>query len=74
MGSIMLIVIVCAPILIGWLALCGPWYLARHLARRRRRRELMAWLRVSPGLSEIDADLERTWTEEREHTEQQPRD
>jgi hypothetical protein len=74
MGSIMLIVIVCAPILIGWLALCGPWYLTRHLARRRRRRELMAWLRVSPGLSEIDADLERTWTEEREHTEQQPRD
>ena len=74
MGSIMLIVIVCAPILIGWLALCGPWYLTRHLARRRRRRELMAWLRVSPGLSEIDAYLERTWTEEREHTEQQPRD
>jgi hypothetical protein len=74
MGSIMLIVIVCAPILIGWLALCGPWYLTRHLTRRRRRRELMAWLRVSPGLSEIDADLERTWTEEREHTEQQPRD
>ena len=74
MGSIMLIVIVCAPILIGWLALCGPWYLTRHLARRRRRRELMAWLRVSPGLSEIDADLERTGTERREQTERQPRD
>jgi hypothetical protein len=73
MGSIMLIVIVCAPILIGWLALCGPWYLTRYLARRRRRRELMAWMRVSPGLSEIDEDLDRTWTEERERTEQ-PRD
>jgi hypothetical protein len=74
MGFIMLIVIVCAPILIGWLALCGPWYLNRYRVRRRRQRELMAWLRVSPGLSEIDEDLDRTWTEEREQTEQQPRD
>jgi hypothetical protein len=74
MGSIMLIVIVCAPILIGWLALCGPWYLTRHLDRRRRRRELTAWLRVSPGLSQLDEDLDRTWTEEHEQSEQQPRD
>jgi hypothetical protein len=78
MGSIMLEVIVCAPIVIGWLILCGPWYLSRHLARRRRRRELIAWMRVSPGLSQIDADLDRTWTEgheqsaDNERTEQQP--
>jgi len=72
MGSIMLIVIVCVPILIGWVALCGPWYLSRHLARRRRRRELAAWVRQAPGLSKLDADLDRTWTEERERTEQQP--
>jgi hypothetical protein len=69
--------IVCAPILIGWLLLCGPWYLSRHLARRRRRRELIAWMRVSPGLSDLDADLDRTWSEDREQsdqerTEQQP--
>jgi hypothetical protein len=72
MGSIMLIVIVCIPILIGWLAFCGPWYLARHRDRRRRRRELFAWMRVVPGMSELDADLDRTWTEERERTERQP--
>jgi hypothetical protein len=68
----MLNVIVCVPILIGWLALCGPWYLSRHLARRRRRRELAAWVRLSPGLSELDADLDRTWTEGRKPTERQP--
>jgi hypothetical protein len=72
MGPIMLEVIVGAPILIGWLALCGPWYLSRHLARRRRRRELAAWMRVSPGLSELDADLDRTWADDHERTEQQP--
>jgi hypothetical protein len=77
MGSTMWELIVCAPILIGWLLLCGPWYLSRHLARRRRRRELIAWMRVSPGLSDLDADLDRTWSEDREQsdqerTEQQP--
>jgi hypothetical protein len=72
MGSITLIVIVCAPILVGWLAVCGPWYLARHLARRRRRRELAAWIRQAPGLAKLDADLDRTWAEEHERTEQQP--
>jgi hypothetical protein len=68
----MLNVIVCVPILIGWLALCGPWYLSRHLARRRRRRELAAWVRLSPGLSKLDADLDRTWTEGHKPTERQP--
>jgi hypothetical protein len=73
MGSTMLEVIVCAPILAAWLLVCGPWYLSRYLARRRRRQELSAWIRISPGLAELDADLDRTWTEERERrTEQQP--
>ncbi len=73
MGSSMIEVIVCAPILFGWLIVCGPWYLSRHLARRRRRRELAAWIRISPGLAELDADLDRTWAEERERrAEQQP--
>ncbi len=73
MGSTMIEVIVCAPILFGWLIVCGPWYLSRHLARRRRRRELAAWIRLSPGLAELDADLDRTWAEERERrAEQQP--
>ncbi len=73
----MLVWIVCAPILIGWLLLCGTWYLSRHLARRRRRRELIAWIRVSPGLSDVDEALDRTWSEDhersdQERTEQQP--
>jgi uncharacterized membrane protein YciS (DUF1049 family) len=72
MGSIMLTVLICVPILVGWLALCGPFYLARRLARRRRQRELRTWVRVAPGLSEVDADLDRTWTEEQKRTEQQP--
>ena len=69
----MLEVIVCAPIVAAWLFVCGPWYLSRHLARRRRRRELAAWIRLSPGLAELDADLDRTWAQEHERrTEQQP--
>ncbi|HEX7161068.1 MAG TPA: hypothetical protein VF223_07505 [Trebonia sp.] len=77
MGSTMLELIVCAPILLGWLLLCGPWYLSRHLARRRRRQELSDWMRMSPGLSDLDVDLDRTWSEDhertgQERTEQQP--
>jgi hypothetical protein len=67
----MLVVIVCAPILLAWLLLCGRWYLSRHLARRRRRRELIAWMRVSPGLSDLDEDLDRRWSEDQERTDQE---
>lgn len=67
----MLEVIVCAPILLAWLLLCGPWYLSRHLARRRRRRELIAWMRMSPGLSRLDEDLDRAWSEDQERTDQE---
>jgi hypothetical protein len=55
MSFTMLNVIVCAPILIGWLAVCGPWYLARYLVKRRRRRAEAAWTRLEAGLSELDA-------------------
>ena len=77
MGFTMLELIICVPILIAWAALCGSWYLSRHLDRRRRRRELIAWMRVSRGLSDLDVDLDRTWGEDREQrgqerTEQQP--
>ena len=66
MNSIVLNVIVCAPILIAWMAVCGPWYLTRHLANRRRRRERAAWTRVAEGLSELDAQLVRAWDAEGE--------
>jgi len=72
MSSVMLNVIVCAPILIAWLAVCGPWYLSRHLASRRRRREQAAWTRVEAGLSELDADLDRAWVAEHERIRRHP--
>jgi hypothetical protein len=68
----MLNVIVCAPILAGWLAVCGPWYLMRCLARRRRRRAEAAWTRLEAGLSELDADLDRAWIAERERIRRHP--
>jgi hypothetical protein len=68
MSPTMLNVIVCAPILIGWLAFCGPWHLSRRLARRRRRRDEAAWTRLERGLSDLDADLDRAWAQERERS------
>jgi hypothetical protein len=65
-------VIVCAPVLAGWLALCGPWYLARYLMRRRWRREGAEWARLTAEESELDADLDRTWTAEHERTRRHP--
>jgi hypothetical protein len=68
MRPIMLNVIVCAPIIVAWLAVCGPWYLSRHLASRRRRREQAAWTRLEPELSELDGELDRAWMTERERS------
>ena len=62
----MMNVIVCAPILVARTALCGAWYLPRYLAGRRHRRERADWARLRAGLPELDADLDRTWTAERE--------
>jgi hypothetical protein len=72
MSFTMLNVIVCAPILIGWLAVCGPWYLASYLVKRRRRRAEAAWTRLEAGLSELDADLDRAWIAERERIRRHP--
>jgi hypothetical protein len=72
MSSIIVNVIVCAPVIIGWLAVCGPWYVARCLARRRRRRAEAAWTRMEAGLSVLDADLDRTWIAERERIRRHP--
>jgi hypothetical protein len=72
MSFTMLNVIVCAPILIGWLAVCGPWWRARDLATRRPPRAEAAWTRLEAGLSELDADLDRAWIAERERIRRHP--
>ena len=72
MGFAILTVIVCVPVLIAWLAICGPGHLSRHLASRRRRREQAAWTRLEAGLSELDADLDRAWIAERERIRRHP--
>lgn len=72
MSSVMLNLVLCVPVLIVWLAVCGPWYLSRHLASRRRRREQAAWARLEPELSDVDADLDRAWLAERERNRRHP--
>ena len=72
MGSSWLTVIVCVPVVATWLALCGPWYLARYLWQRRRRRERAEWARLTAGEPELDADLDRAWTAEHERTRRYP--
>jgi hypothetical protein len=61
-SSVMVNIIVCAPALIAFLAVCATGY----FARRRRRRQAAEWERVRPGLSGLDADLDRTWAREQE--------
>lgn len=68
----MLTAIVCAPVLVAWLAVCGPWYLSRHLASRRRRRDQAAWARLAAGLSELDGELDRVWFLESEQSKRHP--
>ncbi len=58
----MLNLIACAPILTAWLAVCGTWY----QSRRQARREQVEWEQLSPALSQLDADLDRTWVAEEE--------
>lgn len=73
MSSVMLTVIVGAPVLVAWLAVCAPWYLSRHRARRRLLRDESNWGRVSAGLSDVDADLDRAWDTERDRIRRRPR-
>jgi hypothetical protein len=55
-------VIACAPILTAWLAVL----VYRYQATRRLRREHEQWTRLIAGLSELDAELDRSWTAEEE--------
>ena len=68
----MLLLIACAPVFIAWLAVCGPWYLSRYLAWRRRRRQQAAWSRLESELSGLDAELDRAWSAERDRINRQP--
>jgi hypothetical protein len=46
----------------GWLAVC----VCQYLSDRRRRIDAEQWARVTAALSELDADLDRTWAAEQE--------
>jgi hypothetical protein len=61
-GSSVVTVVACAPILVGWLAVCA----FRYLAGRRQRRQETEWTRLVAALSDLDAELDRTWAAERE--------
>jgi hypothetical protein len=62
MGSSVLTVVACTPILAGWLAVC----LFQCLAVRRRRRQDAEWTRLAAALSDLDAELDHTWAAEQE--------
>ncbi|HEY1824006.1 MAG TPA: hypothetical protein VGG83_29200 [Trebonia sp.] len=72
MSSIMWIVIVCAPILVAWMVVCAPWYLARRRARRRVLREEAQWLRLRAGHRGLDADLNGRTAAEDERIKRHP--
>jgi hypothetical protein len=55
-------VIACIPIVVGWLAVRACHY----RLDRRRRVEAERWARLAAALSELDADLDRTWAAEQE--------
>jgi hypothetical protein len=60
--SSVLTLIACTPILVAWLAVFGY----RSRATRRRRREQAEWTWLAAGLSELDAELDRAWTDEQD--------
>jgi hypothetical protein len=60
MSSVTVNVVVCAPILTAWLAVCRTLY----VSRRRERRQQAEWERMRPSLSALDADLDRIWSAE----------
>ncbi|HEX9040863.1 MAG TPA: hypothetical protein VF838_07510 [Trebonia sp.] len=65
MGSSVLSLIACTPILGGWIAVTVCHY--RLTARRRRESAEWAWLAEGvSGLAEVDADLDRAWDDEQE--------
>ena len=62
MSSSVLTVIACTPIAAGWLGA----YAGRHLTSRRRRVHAEQWAQLSVFLSDLDADLDVTWSAEQE--------
>jgi hypothetical protein len=54
--------IACTPIVAGWLAVC----VCQYRSDRRRRIGAEQWARLTAALSELDADLDRTWAAEQE--------
>lgn len=62
MPTSVLTAIACTPIVAGWLAVG----VCQFLSVRRRRLHGRQWALLAAGLSELDAELDRTWTEEQE--------
>jgi hypothetical protein len=64
--SSLLTLIACSPIIIGWLAVyaCRRW--SGSSQRRQAARHEAEWDRLTAGLSELDAHLDRAWIAERE--------
>jgi hypothetical protein len=65
----LLTLIACSPILIGWLAVyaCRGWSGGR--SRRQQARCQAQWARIAAALSDLDAELDRTWAAEKERIE-----
>lgn len=53
-------VAVLVPIVIGWAAVAGYWYLVM-----RRRQWRAEWEATAAGLRELDRELDRVWASER---------
>ena len=49
------------PIVIGWAAVAGYWYVA---VRRRRQRDA-EWEATAAGLRDLDRELDQVWANER---------
>jgi hypothetical protein len=54
-------VAVLVPIVIGWAAVAGYWYVVMH-RRRQRRAE---WKAAAAGLRDLDRELDRVWASKR---------
>ena len=61
-----------APALIAWVLFVGAWTavtVGHYRVTARRKRERAQWARLAqsvPGLTELDADLDRAWGDEQE--------
>jgi hypothetical protein len=60
--------IACAPIVVGWVAVC----VCRYWSDLRRRAEAEQWARLAAALSELDADLDHAWAAEQDRIRRYP--